>query len=1076
MTITTTARRLALKASCGAGLIVSATCAFASVEGYATKNGDAWQGSLEQVLKMQFVSDFIGERAHIRPFLIPQAKSYSITTFRNQGIAIDFRAKHVTPEGEPDNNLSWSIAEGPLHGRVEGTPPNVRYIPNAEYTGYDRIVFNVSDNLDGDTNGTIDIKVQGSYTNFESGQVRPLALNSDNTRLYALNTPDGKLEIFDVSGETPALMHSVPVGVEPVAIALRNDNEAWVVNHLSDNVSIVKLNTDLPYVKKTLHVGDEPQDIVFAGRNNARAFVTTAHRGQHSPSDLDAMTPGTDRADVWVFDAPDAEMEKVITLFGMAPRGLAVTPDGETVYASIYKSGNQTTTAAHNYRVWGPTSTINGKPGPNTDADGIVAPNTGVIVKYDGEHWRDVYGTRWDHQVYFDLPDYDVFKIDATAADPKAVGEYTGVGNALFNMAVNPVNGAVYVSNMDARNELQYEGHGHRSDKQTLRGRFIKNQITVIKNGDVTPRELNSHLRDSNPDGSPSENARSLAMPLEMAVDSAGETLYVAAYSSSKIGIFNTRELENGTFTPSEDNHIEVSGGGPAGIALDESRDRMYVLTRFNNSVAVIDLNEGRETQSVAMYNPEPDYITEGRPFLYDARFSSGRGDSSCGSCHLFGDMDGLAWELGNPDGVTTENPRGYVNFFMEMNALPVHHPLKGPMLTQSFRGMDFQGPLHWRGDKTGTYQVAGESLEHAAFKEFRGAFTELLGRAEEPTEDEMNKFADFVMQMRYPPNPNRNLDDTLTPDAEFGANIYFNEKTTGFEAENTGNVAMITCNDCHEVDPEIERFGTSTLMSFEGTEVSQDMKVAHLRNVYTRIGMYGLKLRKRTSTATEMGPQVTGFGLSHDGAIDTLENFLSLNVFHVDTPDIPEVMEYVTQIPTGLAPIVGQQATFNLTSQSDAALVSTMMAQALAHTFDSSVRKQKCDLIANGVIGGEERAWRFVDTGANTGSFVDMHGDASSFNRLRWTSLIPGNSITFTCAAPGTGERLAFDRDEDGIYNIADADTSGRKPTSVQAPDPDAEPVQVERAEGAFWREESQKESGIFPHFDNFWAFDFFN
>lgn len=225
--------------TCGAGLITTATGVSASVEGYATKNGDAWQGSLEQVLKLQFVADFIGNRGNVEPFLIPQAKSYSMTTFRNQSITIDFRAKHLTPEGEPDNNLSWSIVEAPLHGRLEGTPPNVRYIPDAEYTGYDRIVFNVSDNLDGDTNGTIDIKVQGSYTNFESGQVRPLVLNSDNIRLYALNTPDGKMEVFDVSGETPELLHSVPVGLEPVAIALRNDNEAWVVNHLSDNVSSV---------------------------------------------------------------------------------------------------------------------------------------------------------------------------------------------------------------------------------------------------------------------------------------------------------------------------------------------------------------------------------------------------------------------------------------------------------------------------------------------------------------------------------------------------------------------------------------------------------------------------------------------------------------------------------------------------------------------------------------------------------------------------------------------------------------------------------------------------------------------
>ena len=39
---------------------------------------------------------------------------------------------------------------------------------------------------------------QGSFTNFESGQVRPLALSPDGTRLFAVNTPDNRLEIFDV--------------------------------------------------------------------------------------------------------------------------------------------------------------------------------------------------------------------------------------------------------------------------------------------------------------------------------------------------------------------------------------------------------------------------------------------------------------------------------------------------------------------------------------------------------------------------------------------------------------------------------------------------------------------------------------------------------------------------------------------------------------------------------------------------------------------------------------------------------------------------------------------------------------
>ena len=272
--------------------------AHADVTGPGTLNGDLWQSTAEFFLSFSFAADAINEANNIRPFQVPQAKSHGLTTFRDQSISFDFRAKHLDADGNADNNLNWSVVAMPMHGTLTGTPPNMTYTPEPGYTGFDRVIFNVSDNADGSTEGTIDIKVQGSYTAFESGQVRPLAMNSDHTRLYALNTPDGMLEVFDVSGELPELLHSVPVGLEPVAIALRNDNEAWVVNTLSDNISVVDLSAEIPHVTRTLYTGDEPQDIVFGGPNHNRAFVTTAHRGQHSPSDLDAMTPGTDRADV----------------------------------------------------------------------------------------------------------------------------------------------------------------------------------------------------------------------------------------------------------------------------------------------------------------------------------------------------------------------------------------------------------------------------------------------------------------------------------------------------------------------------------------------------------------------------------------------------------------------------------------------------------------------------------------------------------------------------------------------------------------------------------------------------------
>ena len=137
---------------------------------------------------------------------------------------------------------------------------------------------------------------KSSFVLFESGQVRPLALSPDGRTLFAVNTPDNRLEVFHVSDKGLNHLGSVSVGLEPVSLAVRSNNEVWVVNHLSDSVSIVKINKRfrlqklirnrakkplLGRVVRTLHVGDEPRDIVFGGAQYDMAFITTAQRVQN---------------------------------------------------------------------------------------------------------------------------------------------------------------------------------------------------------------------------------------------------------------------------------------------------------------------------------------------------------------------------------------------------------------------------------------------------------------------------------------------------------------------------------------------------------------------------------------------------------------------------------------------------------------------------------------------------------------------------------------------------------------------------------------------------------------------------
>ena len=144
------------------------------------------------------------------------------------------------------------------------------------------------------------VLAQTDFAVFESLPVRPVALSASGTELYVTNVPDGHLEIFSV-GPT-GLLHtaSVPVGVEPVAVAERVLGEVWVVNHLSDSVSIVDTTATPPRVVRTVLVGDEPRGIAFGGVGSSRVTgvvgrggVGTGETASCAPPSSRPMAPST---------------------------------------------------------------------------------------------------------------------------------------------------------------------------------------------------------------------------------------------------------------------------------------------------------------------------------------------------------------------------------------------------------------------------------------------------------------------------------------------------------------------------------------------------------------------------------------------------------------------------------------------------------------------------------------------------------------------------------------------------------------------------------------------------------------
>ena len=218
--------------------------------------------------------------------------------------------------------------------------------------------------------------------------------------------------------------------------------------------------------------------------------------------DPQLTTPGVGRADVWVFDAADLGSTlggtplAIVTLFGDTPRALAVSPDGSTVYAAVFKSGNQTTArqrgrGVQRLRRRGAVpapcraSTMpGGLPPPSTDSIGEPAPETGLIVKYDtasrqvarrarprlerGRPLRPARRGRVRHRRRH------------AGADRRPS---RSVGTTLFNMAVNPVSGALYVSNTEARNEVRFEGPGIFGGS-TVQGHLAESRITVLDGGE----------------------------------------------------------------------------------------------------------------------------------------------------------------------------------------------------------------------------------------------------------------------------------------------------------------------------------------------------------------------------------------------------------------------------------------------------------------------------------------------------------------------------------------------------------------------------------------------------------------
>jgi hypothetical protein len=438
--------------------------------------------------------------------------------------------------------------------------------------------------------------------------------------------------------------------------------------------------------------------------------------------------------------------------------------------------------------------------------------------------------------------------------------------------------------------------------------------------------------------------------------------------------------------------------------------------------------------------NPEPASVVQGRPLLYDANFSSANGEASCASCHIFADKDELAWDLGNPDDPVTSSPiparlaSGLeIGLFQLVTTFPgalingtgnpaEFHPMKGPMTTQTLRGLVNAGAMHWRGDRANGFFGVDTRTQppfdaNLSFNNFIVAFEGLLGRASMPTSQEMQRFTNFQLQVQLPPNPIRALDNSLNAAQAAGAAFYFGARRSDGIA--IGADAGFNCNGCHVVDSAKGFFGTDGRASFEG--ITQIFKIPHLRNIYTKIGMFGFPDSRffDVNESGNLGDQVRGFGLTNDGVVDTVDRFLSAIVFRnnllgpgVGIPNAQtrrDLEQYVLAFDTDLAPIVGQQIT--LTNTNGAVVnprIDLLIARARA-PFASQIlggAATECDLVAKVASGGRVRGY-FYEVASGTWDPDDGSPNIAD-STLRAMAATAGQEVTFTAVPPGSGRRIA--------------------------------------------------------------------
>jgi YVTN family beta-propeller protein len=822
-----------------------------------------------------------------------------------------------------------------------------------------------------------------SFVNWESPHVHPLDLTPGGSLLLAVDTPANTLLVFALGSGSPVLQATIPVGLDPVSVRALSATQAWVVNRISNDVSVVNLSTG--QVTAVVPTDVEPEDVVFAG-SPQQAFVSCQR-----PSVID----------VFSLSNPTGSKQTVF-VNGKYPRALAVSADGSTVYAAFFEAGNGTTVLTGGKsnpfevdlvrRPEGPYGGVDPPPNSGTQfvpplnpANPAPPPVSMIVRRNPAGQWLDDNNGDWSIFVSgslstlggvggrvagWDLPQRAVAMINANTL---AVTYQSRLMNILMALAVQPGTGNVTVVGTDATNQIRWEPN--------LQGKFIRVDLASFPPGGTnTITDLNPHLNYSTGNVPVAQRALSIGDPRGLVWNSTGTEGWVTGMGSNNVIAISNTGARLGL--------VNV-GQGPTGIVVNPANNRLYVLNKFDASISVVDGNALSVLATVPFFDPTPAVVKTGRPLLYNTQQTSGLGQLSCASCHVDARTDGLDWDLGNPAG--TPVTMSGIDDTTGAAITVQQPPMKGPMLTTTLQDAMNHPVMHWSGDRP-------------ELSEFADAFVTLMGADAPLSTSSINALEDFLDTIHLPPNPNRNLDNTYSTSVPFpGPN---NTVLSVGNAVAGAQEFEANCRSCHVGDT-----ARNDLIR-EGGEfgLGQYRRTPQWRNFNERAGLW-----YQSATGSN-----AGFGFQQDGSFDTTQNqtrdanmmafMYSVNGrFPYTAPGLNE-----TNQSRDTHTAVGTQLLFNGSSGSGSATVLNQLVTLAEHS--------EIGLIAKAQVNGVWRGYAYVGDG------IFQSDRKAEQDTVAQVSALSG--VLFTAVPAGSEIRLGIDRDLDGVY---DGDQGQAAPVAYQ-------------------------------------------